>query len=269
MDMTDLRIEMDRPNRRDTYTNSFTFKFPIDRNSRAVVHAEVRRVSQSVVPLVAEEKGRPCVAGSAVAIRFRGASFLVTAEHVLQRFGGAVGYFAFDGWTRPLAGEFHVSELDDIAIRLLPDKVVESLRHVNFLDEDDLAQPEDLGDRFYASIVGYPSSAAKRHDRISLETPLEIMSHFGEVEPNGRLSITFNKKEGGLGSEGHSIPKDPFGKSGGAIFSMRSSGRVVLPGQSAKLAGIALEWRKPEKRIVGANVLILKKLMVGAIAGSR
>jgi hypothetical protein len=260
---------MDKPNRRYAHTKSFTLKFPIDRNSRAVVDAEVRRVSRSVIPLVAEEKGKPCVAGSAVAIRFRGASFLVTAEHVLERFNGAVGYFAFDGWTRPLAGEFHVSEFDDLAIKLLPDTDVDDLRHVNFLDEDDLAQPEDLDDRFYASIVGYPSSAAKRHDKISLATPLETMSHFGKIEPSGRVSIAFNKKEGGRGSEGHTIPRDPFGKSGGAIFSMRTLGRVILPGQSVKLAGIALEWRKQEKRIVGANVLILKKLMVGAIAGSK
>lgn len=259
---------MERPNRQYPHTKSIALQLPIDSNSRSIVDAEIRRKSRSVIPLVAKKKGRPCVAGSAVAIRFRGARFLVTAEHVLERFGGKIAYFASDGWTRPLGGEFHVSEPNDLAVKLLADKDVADLRHLKFLDEDDLAQPEDLCIRFYASIVGYPSSAAKRRDKISLETPLETMSHFGEVEPNGRLSIAFDKKEGARGSEGHIIPKDPFGKSGGAIFSMRTSGRVVIPGQLAKLAGIALEWRKREKRIVGANVLILRKLMAGAIAGS-
>lgn len=259
---------MDRPNRRDAYTKSFTFKFPIDRHSRSIVDAEIRRVSESVVPLIAKERGRPCVAGSAVAVRFGDASFLVTAEHVLTRFNGAIGYFASNGWTRPLGGEYHLSEPDDLAIKLLPAKDVDDLSHVHFLSEDDLAQPEDLCNSFYASIVGYPSSAAKRHDRTSLETRLEAMSHFGEVEPSGTVSIAFDKKEGGRETEGHITPKDPFGKSGGAIFSMKTSGRVVLPGQSAKLAGIALEWRKREKRIVGVNVLILRELMAGAIASS-
>jgi hypothetical protein len=159
-----------------------------------------------------------------------------------------------------------VAEEADLAVKLLEKEEVEALAHVHFLGEDAFASEEDLAGQFYASVAGYPATAVKRHDRKTLETPMEVMSHFGTLEADGRINVVFDKKEGARGITGHIDPRDPYGKSGGAIFAMRAAGRVVLPGQSAKLAGISVEWLKREKRIVGAGIFTLRRLLDVAIA---
>ena len=37
---------------------------------------------------------------------------------------------------------------------------------------------------------------------------------------DGSVTVTFDKKEGAVGKSGHGTPRDPFGKSGGAIFGL-------------------------------------------------
>jgi hypothetical protein len=85
----------------ETKLSVLNMRLPIDRSSRSIFDREMERVRHCVIPIVGEHRQRPYLAGSAVALRYRGACFLATAEHVLGNAAGGLAYFGSDGWTRP------------------------------------------------------------------------------------------------------------------------------------------------------------------------
>ncbi len=256
------------PSLKPPYTFTKKFRFPIDQLSRSVMDQEVERLRHGVIPIIGDDGGRPYLVGSAVALHFGGVSFLVTAHHVLEDSSGPLGYFGADGFSRPFDGVFEVSEADDLAVKLMSESELDALCHIPFLNENDLASDEDIQGHFYASVVGYPATAAKRRDKITLETPMEATGGFASTDEDGMISVHFDKKEGSFSEKGHTDPRDQYGKSGGAIFAMRVSGRTIIPTHSAKMVGIGIEWRKDEKRIVGAGLTALKQLLDAAITGA-
>lgn len=244
------------------------FKIPINSRSRLAIDQEVERLRHSVIPIIGEFRGRPYLAGSAVALNFGGTGFLVTAHHVLEDSIGPLGYFASSGFSRPFGGTFQISAADDLAVKILGKPDLADLCHIPFLTEGDLANESHFQNKFYASVTGYPSTASRRRDKVTLETPMESAAGFASAEADGKVSVQFDKKEGVYSAKGHVRPRDPYGKSGGAIFGMLVSGLEIIPDQSAKLVGIPLEWRNDEKRIVGAGIPVLKQLLKAAISGA-
>jgi hypothetical protein len=257
---------------RDKTTITWTVKMPIDEKSRLIVDAEVESLRRSVIPICGEDaRRRPYLVGSAVVLVWRGRKVLVTAQHVLDdNLKVPLFFFGEDGCSRPFGGAFEVSETHDLAAKLLPSDEIAALSHVPFLREDVVERAAPVGERFYASVAGYPATAAKRKDRVTLDTPMEVYSNFATEEIGGHVSVIFNKKEGAASETGHGIARDPVGKSGGAIFGLRSVGPHIKPDQTARLVGVPTRWNRDEKAIRGPSAAILVRLLdnlVGMCAG--
>jgi hypothetical protein len=239
-----------------------TAKNTIDKFSRLCVDAELNRVRCCVIPIITEHAGRPFLVGSAVCVNYRGRKCLVTALHVLSdNFDRPLFIFGADGFARPLVSEFLISEENDLATTVLNHDYVTALSNIPFLDETALQKPTSVGKQFYGSVVGYPHTASKLKDKITLDTPMEIISGFANFESSETISVYFNKKEGVSGTRGHVSAHDPTGMSGGAIFGMPTVGFRVLPNSRAMLVGIGTHWKQSQKRIHGASVSVLLAML--------
>lgn len=242
---------------------TLSVKFPINAASRAAVDAENHRVRGCVIPITGAKNGRPYLEGSAVALTYRGKKCLATALHVLTRNQNKpLFFFGADFRARPLNGRFETSTEHDLAAVVLSDEDAEALSHVPFLQEHQIGSAAEPDGRFYASVAGYPHTASRLIDKVTLDTPMEVYSNTGWEKAGGLISVYFNKKEGALDKECHRRPRDPIGKSGGAIFGMPRLGlNAVQFWQSTKLVGLATHWKRSEHRIVGASVAMLIPLL--------
>jgi len=232
------------------------------------VDAEVERHRHSVIPIIAPDKHRrPVLVGSAVVLIYRGRKVLVTAEHVLSDNENVpLAFFGVEGWSRPFGGDFRVSAEHDLAAKLLAPMETDALSHVPFLPEFFLGRAAAVGERFYASVTGYPATAAKRMDSVTLDTRMDVYSNFATEGLDGRISVFFDKKEGAVDKTGHTNLRDPIGKSGGAIFGLPVDGHHVRPQQMARLVGIPTRWKRHLKRIHGSSAAVLTPLLDSLIA---
>lgn len=221
-----------------------------------------------MIPIIGADKHlRPYVVGSAVALVYRGCKLLVTAEHVLlDNMKVPLSIFGADGFSTPLQVEYLSSTAYDLAAILLSRQQIETLSHIPFLQHTELVRSAPVGQRFYGIVVGFPATAARRKDKITLDTRMEVYSNFASEDLVGVVSVRFDKKEGAVGPMGHVDPRDPFGKSGGAIFGMSVHGTNVAGHQSAKLVGISTRWKRAEKSIHGTSVAVLLPLLDELIA---
>lgn len=193
----------------------------------------------------------------------------MTAEHVLSANKNIpLSYFGADGWSRSFGGDFEISPEHDLAVRLIREDEIEAMGHVLFLEEATLGRVAPIGERFYASVAGYPETAAVLKDKMTLDTRMEVYSDFANERPDGLLLVKFDKKAGAVGEIGHTQPKDPFGMSGSAIFGLLVDGRQVRPRQNALLVGISTRWKRHMKCIQGSSVAALIPLLDRLLAGS-
>ena len=243
-----------------------TARFPVNAASRAHVDAEIGRIRGCVIPVIVDRGGRPSLEASAVALRWRDRHCLATALHVLtSNEGRLLLVFGADGVPRHFAGPFSVSPDADLAVTCLDEEDAAGLAHVPFLDASRIGAPETRDGTFYASVVGFPHTASRLVDRVTIETPMEVFSDKGWIAEDGGLEVAFDKRQGAFGGDGHVLPRDPRGKSGGAIFGLPRMGlNAVWPGAEARLVGIATEWRG--KRILGAGPSVLTRLLDEAVA---
>jgi hypothetical protein len=240
-----------------------TFKLPINAGARSIVDSEVEKFRNSVIPIIgADDRMRPYLVGSAVALMHRSRKVLVTAEHVLSD-NAEMQLFIFghDRQSRFLDRNFESSGKHDLAAKLLSSEEADVLSHIPFIPENVVGAVAAVGERFYATVVGYPATASKRKDRRTLETPMEAYSNYATAEIDGSISVLFDKKEGAQGKDGHVIVRDPFGKSGGAIFGFPVANMNVRPFESARLVGIGTRWERGDDQIKGAGVVVLSPLL--------
>lgn len=247
---------------------SAIYKFPVNAISRAHVDAEIERIRGCVIPIIRNQLGSPFLVGSAVALTYRGRKCLVTAFHVLARNEDTqLLFFGHDGYGKPFGGNFQVSHEHDIAALALDAEDIAALSHVPFLDEARIGSAAGPDGQFYASVAGYPHSASRLLDQFTLDTPMEVTSNTGRELSDGFISVYFDKKEGGVRDGGHFLSRDPIGKSGGAIFGIPKQGiNAINLSEQAKLVGIPTDWKKAEKRILGASTASLLPLLEQAIA---
>ncbi|GEM_PF-1875725 len=245
-----------------------TFKMPIARAVRNAVDEEIEQIRNCVIPIVgADARKKTCVMGSAVAIIYRGDPFLVTAHHVLEDHQDAgLAFFAFDGSSRPFAGTFSIDESHDLAVKKINSSEIQALSHIPFLTEERIGPVVPPGSSFYATVTGFPSTAARRFERNTIDTRMEAFSNFAVEGATGEVEVLFDKKEGVHGSLGFGQARDQYGKSGGAIFGLALGDGFRLPTLPAKLAGIATRWRRDKKAISGASARQLLNLLE-AMAG--
>jgi hypothetical protein len=244
-------------------TFDLSFTMPIDTWSRSAVDTEAERLRDSVIPIIgADVRRRPYIVGSAVVLLYRGRKVLVTAEHVLgDNEKVPLAFFGADGCSRPLGGDFVISMASDLAVKLLPADEIDALSHVPFLSDAVLGRAAAVGERFYASVAGYPATAAERKDKVTLDTQMEVYSNFATEQLDGSISVNFDKKQGAVDKTGHVNPLDPFGKSGGAIFGLPVDGQHIRPQQAMRLVGIATRWKRALKRIQGSSIAVLIPLL--------
>ncbi len=89
-----------------------------------------------------------------------------TAEHVLSdNVNVPLSFFASSGFSRSFGGDFVASEDHDIVVKLLTPDEIDALAHVSFIAEGDLGSAAAQGERFYASVAGYPASAGERSQK--------------------------------------------------------------------------------------------------------
>jgi hypothetical protein len=251
-------------------TTKLSFKMPINAWSRSTVDAAVERLRHSVIPIIgADARSRPYLVGSALVLMYKERKVLVTAEHVLSdNVKVPLFFFGADGYSRPFSGEFAVSEVHDLAVKLLPPAEADALAHVPFIAEAVLGRVAAVGERFYASVAGYPATAAKRKDKVTLDTPMEVYSNFATELVDGRISVVFDKEEGAVDKSGHVNPRDAFGKSGGAIFGLPVDGAHIRPKETAKLVGVPTRWKQSQKRIEGSSIAVLSPLLDRVVANA-
>lgn len=245
-----------------------TANFPINAESRAYVDTETNRVRHSIIPIIGDNRGRPYLVGSAVALTFRGRKCLSTALHVIRGSEGRpLFFFDANGLARQLCGSFEFDEQCDIAAIQLSKGDVEALSHIPFLAEDSIGSAAATDGRFYASVAGYPHTAAKLIDNLTIDPRMEIYSNKAREDIGGVISVMFDKKQGALGEIGLVLPRDPIGKSGGAIFGIPLLGmNGVQTWATIKLVGIPTDWNRTNKSIVGASSAKLTTLLEKVIA---
>ena len=240
-----------------------TVNLPVNAVSRAYVDAETARVCRSVIPIIGDKEGRPFLVGSAVAINFRDRKFLVTAYHVIE--GSAdrpLFYFDVNGHARPFRGNFNFSEPQDLAAIELTERDAEALRHIPFLAENSIGSTAGSDGRFYASVAGYPHTAAKLIDKITIGTPMEVYSNMAHEKIDGFISVIFDKNGGAWVENSHQLVRDPIGKSGGAIFGIPLVGlNDVRTTAAIRLVGIATDWKRDDRCIVGPSSVMLVNLL--------
>jgi hypothetical protein len=248
-----------RVRRTSATTAVVSVEMPIDACSRSTAEAEAERLRGSVIPIIgADARRRPYLVGSAVALEYRGRKVLVTAEHVLSdNVKVPLSFFGSSGYSHPFGGDFAISEADDLAAKLLTANEIDALSRVPFIAQAVLGRATAQGERFYASVAGYPATAAKRKDKVTLDTPMTVYSNFATEQSDGSVSIAFDKKEGAVDPSGHINPRDPFGMSGGAIFGLPVDGWHIRPQESARLVGIATRWKRVKKCMYGSSIAAL------------
>lgn len=245
-----------------------TVNLSINADSRAYVDSETNRVRHSVIPIIGDNCGRPYLVGSAVALTFRGRKCLSTAFHVISGSEGRpLFFFDANGLARQLCGSFEYNEQHDIAAIKLSDGDVEALSHISFLDEDSIGSAAGSGGHFYASVAGYPHTAAKLIDKLTIDPWMEVYSNKAREDIGGVISVMFNKNQGAWSENAHILPRDPIGKSGGAIFGIPLFGmNGVQTWVPIKLVGIPTNWKRTSNSIVGASTAILTTLLEKLIA---
>lgn len=235
-------------------------RFPIDGFSRSVAEAKVEPLRRCLVPIVGENPKRlPYLIGSATLLLYRERPMLVSAAHVfLDNPGVPLGFFDATGYARSLTGTFHFFEDVDLAIVPLSLGALDPGTRARLLPEEALGRAAAPGERFYASVVGYPLSAPRLMPERRLDTPMEAYFDFAQETENGLVAVQFNKKKGAFGEHGHTIPCDPFGKSGGAIFGIPMLGHRLDFDQPARLVGVPTRWNRRGKVIEGVSAAVVR-----------
>jgi hypothetical protein len=207
--------------------------------------------------------------GTSVLIRFGPELFIFSAAHVLDRRDLWIG--TPDGFA-PLVGEAIQStapqgrqnDRDDVGIvRLGADcrDAFEGVRALSSceLDVDDFALGASSMKHYL--VQGFPSKKARFY-------PAERRARFGgflltstpataeqyrdiNVTDLAHLVLDF-EKETARTSDGQSIAPDVYGVSGGAVWTLGEG--FDADGTGARLAGIAIEWHRRTKVIVGTRV---------------
>lgn len=238
-------------------------RFPLDRFSRSVAEAKVEPLRRSLVPIIGESPQRtPYLIGSATLILYCGQPVLISAAHVfLDNPGVPLGFFDATGFARPLIGKVHFFEDADLAINPLSLEALDSGTRARLLPEEALGRAAPPGKRFYASVVGYPLGAPRMMPENRLDTPMEAYFDMAVEAEDDLITVQFNKKKGAFGRQGHAMPRDPIGKSGGAIFGVPLVGHRLDFEQPARLVGVPTRWNRRGKVIEGASAAVVRSAL--------
>jgi hypothetical protein len=150
------------------------------------------------------------------------------------------------------------------AVLRLSDEQKQATAKYPILTEKDFRPARYAQNRQYAAIVGFPATASKylRKERL-LKTEACSIANMVTQEGHGRIAVKFEKhKNVRAGVRGQISAPDPYGMSGGAIFSVPSTILSIHPAEPVKLAGIATHWRRSRALFEGTSIEIVKALIL-------
>lgn len=256
-----------------------------------VIHRYLQRL---VCPIVraADERGRPELAGSSVPFKVEGMRFLFTAAHVLDDRERTPYVFGktIDGRTEvvelrpegietvpPPEGRNH--DHVDAAVLLLSDEAANAVacKHP-FLGPEQLDVNGRSSSEDQYAFIGYPQSRFDRRpeNRVKLGGAMFRLSgatedKYRDLRLDSSLHIIANyDPKTVLDNRGNKIkPPEPYGTSGGGIWTLRTKESESVGFHDPKLAGIAIEWRQQDKVMVGVRVNVLVGLMARAFPNTR
>ena len=232
-----------------------TLQNPVGLRFQQQFDASVAKIRNAVVPILGALKGKPVIVGSGVLLNLPGRAFFVTAGHVIE----SVPLFIFDAnrELKPLEGEFFKEVNFDLAA--LPLTGVQQIDFSNnrFFTQADVRTAQPHSEQ-YATIVGYPSTKTRIMEGNFVDTKMYSMADFVREEKNGRLFVKFDKRRVTFEKPRRWITApDPYGMSGGAIFSVPVLSIAPTFASGAKLAGIATHWRFQRKLFEGTTASTL------------
>lgn len=222
--------------------------------------AKVNDLGNCVVQLLAAvEGGRPTGFGSSVLLSRNGRTFLCTAKHVLDdaKAEDTTLYIGVPGTPIVLAGESVQAPADDIAI-LDVTSMEGQLSSFRTLGPKDVHDPSVAITGYYAAAVGYPGTKTRRdHQQPVVRSTKYALSGLVENEAGNEIRMHFRRSAMTVAGERRRITApEPYGMSGGALFCCPVSTSAAIDGPSPKLAGISIEWRSQQNRIVATTIAV-------------
>lgn len=242
------------------------------------------RASEITWPVYVRERRRPNrLLGSAVLLRLRDESFLITAAHVLDKTRRGALRVATPRGIRTVYGRRYVTRKPangdrdgdklDIAVLHLASPVASAFPDSAFATWADLSPRPDEVPPQDLLLVGYPvSTQPKQRTRDVLEaseyrlltSPLPTASYAILGLNTDRSILAGFTKDDSYRLTGRSTAPDLYGMSGCGLWFI--SGPTGSPRARPKLAGIAIEWRRDRpKCIVATRLIVALAPLLGAL----
>jgi hypothetical protein len=248
----------------DVTLKKVTIRLPMGASFQRTFDASVERLRGAVIPIIGEHNGSPILLASAVLLLLQNRHFMVTAQHVLDENKTTTLYFfGGTGEPIPLLADFFIERKLDIAICDLSPDQVNSLSHKLFLTNRNFRTKAQARQRTYAAVVGYPATKTKVLPGTTfVDSEMFSMANFVRSEGRGQIFVTFEKKRVTYVDVRRQLTApDPYGMSGGAIFSMPVTGLAMLQKTPAVLAGIATHWRRSRRLFEGVTIDVVQKIL--------
>jgi hypothetical protein len=256
-----------------------------------VIH---RHLQRRVCPILrADERGRPELAGSSVPFQVERMRFLFTAAHVLDDPDRAPYVFG----RRTPDGRIQIVELTHERIDTVPPPGGRDDDHVDaaiLLLSDDAANavacnhpflgPQHLdvagcssAEDHYA-FIGYPQSRFERRpeNRLKLAGAMYRLTgatedKYSQLELDSSIQIIANyDPQPFIDRDGkRKTPPEPYGISGGGIWTLQTKQSESVGFHDPRLAGVAIEWKTQDKAVVGVRANVLVGLMARAFPNTR
>jgi hypothetical protein len=238
-------------------------------------------LSKCICPIYSiNEKNAPELLGSSVLLKVSKLHFLVTAAHVIKENKNSTLYLFGRTKLIELIGTvyttpFNVSinskeSKNEFAFMLLDDLTIQELIHFEYLNNTDIEPNDYPHEKKLYTFVGYPASKNKpRYDIKSIKRSVFSFTNNScgisdyiklGVEQYSHINISFDKYKG-IDNQGRiKIMPDPWGMSGGGIWSSIDLSSFPLK-YNPKLVGIGIEYHKKEKIMLGIKIsLVIESL---------
>jgi len=245
------------------------------------LHEAAQPYAACVVPILGRgRRTQYAPKGSGVLFGTDQPQFLLSATHVLEesRQGGILHMGVGSRIVR-IAGRFaatvaHGPNALDVAICVFTDGAFTPSSGVRWVKPDELEEASTPPSSSLHVVIGFPHTKQASYP-INGVLDLNAMIHWGngrdaaEISRFGRnpsthLLVDFDKNDV-IGPRGVTTSADPYGMSGGGVW---SAPRPLEKGaQPWEFAGIAIEWRKGrEKGILATRVQHVLSLIAGKSA---
>ncbi len=224
------------------------------------------------------EESRPVLLGSGVLLRLADAFVLLTARHVLEACAPSDRYVGLNSRIVRLQAKVlktggPVDHLD-IGVCFLDSGLGQGLPGTSCALPEQLYVPNSL-ERSEHLLVGYPCSKQPRSvggtvfarpmDLRCLSLPPSDYEKAG-YNPYTSILVRFDKEN--VWQDGRRVrAPDPYGMSGGGLWVVRDTFGSVLP--APKLAGVAIEWHRKNRRILATRVRPALEVIVQALPEHR